>query len=121
MDRFFESFFGLAQDGKLNEKGLPSLWQMAVSVPYFGDEVRLTSPPWAVQRALFGVLAPVGRLLGYRPEYLYPYGSTEEPARREEERQSEAPGAMWGSILVAILVAIITLFSLLLRRRRGER
>ena len=71
-DRFFETFFGLAQDGKLNDKGLPSLLQMAVSVPYFGDGGRLTSPPWAVQRAVFAVLAPVGRLLGYRAEYPYP-------------------------------------------------
>jgi quercetin dioxygenase-like cupin family protein len=71
-DRFFETFFGLAQDGKLNEKGLPSLWQMAVSVPYFGDEGRLTSPPWAVQRVIFAVLAPIGRLLGYQAQYPYP-------------------------------------------------
>jgi len=71
-DRFFETFFGLAQDGKLNDKGLPSLLQMAVSVPYFGDGGRLTSPPWAVQRAIFAVLAPVGKLLGFRAEYPYP-------------------------------------------------
>jgi len=45
IDRFFESFFGLAQDGKLNEKGLPSMLQLAVMVPHFGDEIRLTSPP----------------------------------------------------------------------------
>ena len=72
IDSFFEMLFGLAQDGKLNEKGLPSLWQMAVSVPYFGDEIRLSSPPWAVQRAIFAVLAPIGRLLGYRAQYPYP-------------------------------------------------
>lgn len=71
-DRFFETFFGLAQDGKLNDKGLPSLLQMAVSVPYFGDGGRLTSPPWAVQRVIFAVLAPVGKLLGFRAEYPYP-------------------------------------------------
>lgn len=78
IDRFFEMLFGLAQDGKLNEKGLPSLWQMAVSVPYFGDEIRLTSPPWAVQRAVFAVLAPVGRLLGYRAMYPYPRAKQHE-------------------------------------------
>src|SRR5215207_7109618 len=92
IDHFFEMFFGLAQDGKLNEQGLPSLLQLAVSIPYFGDEIRLVSPPWAVQRLIFGVLAPVGRLLGYRLEYSYSHGSTEEPASREEERQSGASG-----------------------------
>jgi hypothetical protein len=51
IDRFFEMLFGLAQDGKLNDKGLPSLLQLAVGVPYFGDEIRLTTPPWAFQRA----------------------------------------------------------------------
>ncbi len=69
IDRFFESFFGLAQDGKLNEKGLPSLLQMAVGVPYFGDEIRLTSLPWPVQRTLFAVLAPIARMLGYKAEH----------------------------------------------------
>jgi hypothetical protein len=44
---------------------------MAVSVPYFGDEGRLTSPPWAVQRVIFAVLAPIGRLLGYQAQYPY--------------------------------------------------
>jgi quercetin dioxygenase-like cupin family protein len=72
IDLFFEMLFGLAQDGKLNDKGLPSLLQLAVGVPYFGDEIRLTSPPWAVQRAIFAVLAPVGRVLGYRAQYPYP-------------------------------------------------
>lgn len=47
--------------------------QLAVMVPFFGDEMRLTSPSWAVQRAVFALLAPVGRLLGYRAEYPYPY------------------------------------------------
>jgi len=35
--------------------------------------VRFTNPPWAVQRVLFEVLAPVARMLGYQgcnPEYL---------------------------------------------------
>ena len=73
IDRFFETLFGLAQDGKLNDKGLPSLLQLAVGVPYFGDEIRLTSPPWVVQQAIFAVLAPVGRLLGYRAQYSYPH------------------------------------------------
>src|SRR5215216_5306414 len=88
IDRFFEMLFGLAQDGKLNDKGLPSLLQLAVGVPYFGDEIRLTNPPWALQRALFRVLAPVGRMLGYRPEYPYPHGGKDEPTRRSEEQLS---------------------------------
>ena len=73
-DRFFESFFALAHDNKLDAKGLPSLLQLAVMVPYFGHEIRLVKPSWPVQRMIFGVLAPLGKLLGYRPEYPYRVG-----------------------------------------------
>jgi hypothetical protein len=87
IDRFFELYFGLAQDGKLNEEGSPSFWQTAVMVPYFGDEIRTPNPPWALQRALFGLLAPVGRMLGHRPEYPYPYGERgEERSVSQDER-----------------------------------
>ena len=46
IDRFFETYFALAHDGKLNDDGLPSFWRLAVMVPHFGDEIRLTKPPW---------------------------------------------------------------------------
>lgn len=69
IDVFFETFFALARDGKLNDKGLPSLLQLAVSVPAFGDEIRLTRPPWIIQKAMFGLLAPLARLRGYRSLY----------------------------------------------------
>jgi quercetin dioxygenase-like cupin family protein len=71
---FFETFFGLAQDGKVNPKtGLPSLLQTAVSAGAFRNEIVPTRPPLAVQKVLFGVLGPIGRLLGYKAEYPYPY------------------------------------------------
>ena len=63
IDRFFETYFSLAQDGKLDEEGSPSFWQLAVMVPYFGDEIRIPNPPWVLQKAIFGLLASVGRLL----------------------------------------------------------
>jgi quercetin dioxygenase-like cupin family protein len=65
--------FGLAQDGRVNARGMPNLLQLAVLAREFDDVMRFTSPPRWVQRLLFGVLAPVARLLGYRgsyPEYL---------------------------------------------------
>ena len=33
IESFFETWFGLAHDGKLNEKGMPSVLQLAVMVP----------------------------------------------------------------------------------------
>jgi hypothetical protein len=32
----------------------------------YADVFRLASPPWPIQRLLLAVLAPLGRLLGYR-------------------------------------------------------
>jgi len=111
-DRFFETFFGLAQDGKLNEKGLPSFFQLAVMVPRFGDEIRLTSPPWAVQKALFGALAPVGRLLGYRAEYPYPYGGSDASPGREDGRPSMVSGARGGVVAASVLAIFFAFFLL---------
>jgi quercetin dioxygenase-like cupin family protein len=73
IEGFFETFFGLAQDGKVNPKtGLPNLLQLAVIMRTFRQELVLARPPQLVQTALFGVLSPLGRLVGYRGEYSYP-------------------------------------------------
>ncbi len=78
-EEFFESYFGLGQDGKTDPKtGLPNLIRMAVLLREFSDEIHLARPPLLVQRIVFGTLALVGRLLGYRARYPYPY-----PARHE--------------------------------------
>jgi len=72
-ETFFETFFGLAQEGKVDPKtGLPNLLQLAVTLPAFQNELILAQPPRLVQRVLFGLLAPIGRLLGYRAECPYP-------------------------------------------------
>ncbi len=67
------NLFGLARDGKTNAKGMPNLLQAALFAREFEDVLYFTRPPRAVQKVLFGILAPVARLLGYRgsyPEYL---------------------------------------------------
>ncbi len=67
------NLFGLARDGKTNAKGMPNLLQVAIFVKEFEDVLYFTKPPRAVQKVLFGILAPIARLLGYRgsyPEYL---------------------------------------------------
>ncbi|HKG26725.1 MAG TPA: cupin domain-containing protein [Thermomicrobiales bacterium] len=69
---FFETLFGLARDGKLDEKGMPSLLQLAVMVPAFGEEIRPTSPPWPLLRAITWFLGPIARLRGYRSVYPQP-------------------------------------------------
>ncbi len=73
-ENFFETFFGLAQDGKVNPKtGLPNPFQMALVMRAYRNELILARPPRLVQTLLFGLLAPIGRLLGYKAEYSYPH------------------------------------------------
>lgn len=69
-EEFFETFFGLAQAGKVDkETGLPNLLLMALLLQEFKNEVCLAQPPVAVQRVLFGLLGPIGRLCGYQLAY----------------------------------------------------
>jgi quercetin dioxygenase-like cupin family protein len=65
--------FGLAQDGKVNNRGMPNLLQLALFAREFDDVIHFTRPSRIVQRILFGLLAIPARSLGYRgsyPEYL---------------------------------------------------
>ncbi len=80
LDRFelmIANLFGLANDGKLGRKQRPPLLHAAVIAKEFADVIVFTNPPLAVQRMLFPVLAPLGRLFGYRaiePRYANPHG-----------------------------------------------
>jgi mannose-6-phosphate isomerase-like protein (cupin superfamily) len=66
---FLETLYGLAADGKTNEKGEPNLLQMAVIGHEHLDDFALAKPPIWLQRILFAVLSPIGRLLRYRARY----------------------------------------------------
>jgi len=55
----------LAQEGNTDARGTPSLLAMAVFADAHPDQIYLASPPIAVQKLLFGLLAPLGRLRGY--------------------------------------------------------
>ncbi len=60
---FFRVLFTLAQEGKTNRKGVPNPLIGAALVAEFKDTVRVSS---LGLRLLFGLLAPVSSLLGYR-------------------------------------------------------
>ena len=71
-DRFghmIETMFGLARLGYVNDKGMPNLLQMAMIGREFSDTVQFRSPPPAVQKAVFAVLAPIAHAMGYRGTY----------------------------------------------------
>ncbi|GAA4319936.1 hypothetical protein GCM10023149_18930 [Mucilaginibacter gynuensis] len=65
----FETTWGLAADGKVNDKGMPNILQLALTVNKFSDVFRLIKPPYLVQKIGFGVLTPFAYLLGYKPTY----------------------------------------------------
>jgi quercetin dioxygenase-like cupin family protein len=73
METFLETIYGLASAGRTNSKGVPSFLQLAVFAPAYFDTNHITRPPLAVQRVIFGAVAPLARLLGYLPDFPYPY------------------------------------------------
>lgn len=67
MQSFFETYCGLAAEGRSDERGQPPLLQVAASLPLWG--MYLAGPPILAQRLLMAVLRPFARLRGYRPSY----------------------------------------------------
>lgn len=69
-ETFFETFFGLARDGRCNHKGMPGLLQISVLLNDLGDSApRAAGLPLAVQDAFAALLAPVGHRAGLRAAY----------------------------------------------------
>jgi quercetin dioxygenase-like cupin family protein len=69
-EQLIETMFSLAADGKTNRKGMPNPVRLAVIAKAHFDDVRLPFPPVWMQRAGLALGAPVGRLAGYRPNYV---------------------------------------------------
>jgi quercetin dioxygenase-like cupin family protein len=125
MESGFETAWALARDGKATKAGLPkNPLQLVVFANEHKDEVFLTRPPIPIQKALFavlGLLAPVGRLLGYRANYPE-YSALEDPTGSGNESSLAAPrlrGVVVGASLLAIFVALLLLQRL--RRRMSRR
>jgi quercetin dioxygenase-like cupin family protein len=64
-----ESVWLLAEDGKVDKKGMPSpLWLLSIAHRH-RDELRLAGLPWPLQRAVLAIGAGVARLFGIRGRY----------------------------------------------------
>lgn len=64
---FIDRLYALAREGKTDDKGAPrNILQTAVVARAHLDEFALAKPPFAVQKVLFALLAPIGRLAGFR-------------------------------------------------------
>jgi mannose-6-phosphate isomerase-like protein (cupin superfamily) len=69
IDTFFRTYFALARKNKLNKKGLPNLFLISLISLKHQNEIRLIKPPWVLQKIVFNIFAPIGRLLGYKASY----------------------------------------------------
>ena len=68
-EQLIETMFSLAEDGKVNKKGMPNPFRLAVIAKHHFGDVRLPFPPAWLQRIGLALGAPVGRLLGFGPTY----------------------------------------------------
>lgn len=68
-EQIMRTFFALARDGKTSADGLPHPLQLAVILDTYPGNFYAASPPVAVQKVLFKLLAPLGRLRGYKAVY----------------------------------------------------
>src|SRR5215210_2353757 len=64
-----ETLFGLAREGHVNGRGMPSILQLALTAQGFSDVIVFRRPPPSVQRVVFGALTPIARRRGYRATY----------------------------------------------------
>ena len=68
IDLFLENIFGLDAEGKV-PKGKPAFFQLMVWSKKFQCKAYIASVPLGIQKVLSDILAPVGRLLGYKAVY----------------------------------------------------
>jgi quercetin dioxygenase-like cupin family protein len=68
-EAFLRNLIGLAQDGKTNPTGMPNLLQLSVLAKDFNDVIHFLKPSKFAPGFLLPMLAPIGRLLGYRGSY----------------------------------------------------
>lgn len=68
-ERFIETMFALAADGKLSKRGLPNPIRLAtIANAHFADSRAPYIPAW-MQKAGLVAGAAIGRMLGYEPTY----------------------------------------------------
>jgi mannose-6-phosphate isomerase-like protein (cupin superfamily) len=85
-ERFYELYFGFAQEGRVNADAMPGLLDIATAWEECAEHAVLSTPPAWVQRALFRALGPIAKLTGHRP----PECMKETDARPRTERRETA-------------------------------
>lgn len=65
-EEMLRTFTGLANRGRTNDKGMPDIFQLALTAPRFKHIVRLAAPPYNLLRLLFFFIKPLALLGGYK-------------------------------------------------------
>ena len=68
-ESLFETLFGLARDGKVSEKGVPSALQIVALLHEYEDELGVPWVPKRLQHAVVSLIGPLARRRGYRGRY----------------------------------------------------
>ena len=82
------TFWGLANAGRTNKKGMPGLLQLVLSGHEFEDVVTFTRPPQIIQRSAYRLLAPLARRKGLRGSYYPEYRHLIEVRGAEETAEA---------------------------------
>jgi len=70
IDQLFQTFFALARDGKLSKSGTPNIFRTALIMLEHEKELRVIKPSWGVQKLIYTLFAPIGRILGFKKYYV---------------------------------------------------
>jgi quercetin dioxygenase-like cupin family protein len=66
---FLETGMGLAAQGKVNKKGMPSILQTVLLADRYKQVYRLSKPAFFLQKAICKALASVAKMKGYKAVY----------------------------------------------------
>ena len=64
MRAFFELLFHLANEGRIDEKGMPALLDVPALLDASADLIRPTSPPWPVLQVIAALVRPFAAIRG---------------------------------------------------------
>jgi quercetin dioxygenase-like cupin family protein len=116
-ETILETGYGLARDGKTNEKGVPNPLQLGVMFNEYRDEIYLAALPIAVQKVLWALLGTIGKRLGY--EARYPQYSGPEPEGEETTRRPQSgSGGRTEAVAAGLFTTLLALFLLARRQHR---
>ena len=68
-DHFLETAIGIANNGKTDNNGMPSILQVALLANKYNRVFRLAKPSFVMQKVVFMLLTPFAYLFGYRSTY----------------------------------------------------